>query len=551
MILTSASGPASQPAYEQRTLPRAQHALELLNLDNDALSHVVLHVAGGHGQHDLLHWKHACMLGMTCKQMANLIKASPCFEKICFLGELVGPDVAPGRDVSKESKLLIDRFGSFEPQVRVVFEYGHDHEDKFTYKMQWGVPLLLSEVMEKFYKPPGWKEAVEIELIGDKIPYRKTFPLDKYPIAPSRMRTAGPIKFVACKHLTHNRVNALGDAYTALSFNDLSEEIPAGIHVTVTCSTGLEVFPSGARAHYLPDLELGLCGALPSRLFDNPIFSVYAEKMGMHRTEPPDLWYRWAPEEARKLVGYSSNPSDLERMINPEKASKKAIGKLTKLNMLRKSTDFMLDEWDPNARKRQKLETTAKMQEDLKKLGQRECTDDGPDPLLPRARSPQRKRQPPAEEENENIQKLSDDELSDDESSDDESSDDEDSDGEPPHEELPEKDVDLYGDEESVVSSLNAEEALQMLEDLESAPLNAPSTGPSGAGPSGTAPVYDSDDSDDSDDENFDFMNRLSESFKASKRRLCETQKEKLRRLIKERDEAIGELMKLSGKRGV
>ena len=544
MILTTASGHA---------LTRAQPALDLLNLDNDALSHIVLHVAGGHDQHDLVHWKHACMLAMTCKQMTNLVKNSPCFENICFMGELVGPDVAPGRDMSKESKLLIDRFGSFEPQVRVMFEYGHDHEDKFSYKMQWGVPLLLSEVMEKFYKPPGWKEAVEIELMGDKIPYRKTFPLDKYPIAPSRMRPAGPIKFVVCKHLTHHRVNALGDSYAALSFSDLSQDLPAGIHVSVTCSTGIEVFPSGARAHYLPDLELGLCGALPSHLFDNPIFSEYAEKMGMNRVEPPDLWYRWAPEEARKLAGYSSSPEELERMINPEKASKKPIGKLTKLNMLRKSTDFMLDEWDPNARKRQKLQTTAKMQEDLKKLGQRECTDDGPDALLPRARSPQRKRSSSAEKANENPFELSDDDTSDDDTSDDDTSgddtsDDDYSDGEPPHEELPEEEhVDFYGDEESVISSLNAAEAIEMLEDLESASLNAPSAGPSVAGPSGTASVYDSD---DSDDENFDFMNRLSQSFEESKCRLRETQKEKLRRLIKERDEAIGKLIKLNGKRG-
>ena len=50
------------------------------------------------------------------------------------------------------------RNGGFEPKVRVVFQYGHDHEDHFTYKMQWSVPLQLKEVVTKFYKPPGWKE---------------------------------------------------------------------------------------------------------------------------------------------------------------------------------------------------------------------------------------------------------------------------------------------------------------------------------------------------------------------------------------------------------
>ena len=98
-----------------------------------------------------------------------------------YIGELVGPDVASGRDVSKESKILIDRNGTFEPKVHVLFQYGHDHEDGYTYKMQWSVPLLLSDLMNKFYKPPGWKEAAEIELLSDKIPHRKTFPLDKYP----------------------------------------------------------------------------------------------------------------------------------------------------------------------------------------------------------------------------------------------------------------------------------------------------------------------------------------------------------------------------------
>ena len=129
----------------------------LLALDDDALSHITYHVAGGDDQHDLTQWKDACMMAMTCKSMIPIVKQSSCFNNVEYIGELVGPDVASGRDVSKESKILIDRNGTFEPKVRVLFQYGHDHEDGYTYKMQWSVPLLLSDLINKFYKPP-WVE---------------------------------------------------------------------------------------------------------------------------------------------------------------------------------------------------------------------------------------------------------------------------------------------------------------------------------------------------------------------------------------------------------
>ena len=130
-------------------------ACYILALDEDTLSLITHHVAGGHHQHDLTQWQDACMLGMTCKTMMPIVKQSTCFENVQYIGELVGPDVASGKDVSKESKILIDRNGTFEPRVRVVFQYGHDHEDNHTYKLQWSVPLLLKEVMSMFYKPPG------------------------------------------------------------------------------------------------------------------------------------------------------------------------------------------------------------------------------------------------------------------------------------------------------------------------------------------------------------------------------------------------------------
>ena len=331
------------------------------------------------------------MMAMTCKGMIPIVKQSSCFNNVEYTGELVGPDVAPGRDGSKESMILIDRKGTFEPKVRVLFQYGHDHEDGYCYKMQWSVPLLLSEVMNKFYKPPGWKEAAEIELLSDKIPYRKTFPLDKYPIAPVKMRAAGQVRFVASKShsatfLKEGQMRPSAGSYEACSFEDLTKEIPAGLHVTVTCSTGIEEFPSGKRAHYLSDLELGLCGALPPALFDHPGFAPYVKKMGLNRAEPPDLWYRWLPEEARKIAGYRTDPSAIERMINPNMTPKKPAGKLTKLNMLRESTDFMLEEWDPSARSRQKREARERTRAHLRELGRRETAGtEGPEHMLPYA----------------------------------------------------------------------------------------------------------------------------------------------------------------------
>ena len=357
--------------------------LNLLSLQDDTLSIIVAHVAGGHGQHDLTHWKDACMLGMTCTAMVSIVKQSTCFDNVQYLGELVGPDVPSGRDVSKESKLFVDRNGAFKPDVRIVFQYGHDHEDQFTYTMQWSVPLQLDEVMSKFYKPPGWKEAAEIELVGDKIPYRKTFPIDKYPIAPTKMKVAGPVRFVVSKHLTRTQMNKGLDA-SMCTFEDLSKEIPAGMHVTITCSTGIESFPSGDRAHYLPDLEIGLCGALPPALFDHPDFKPYAEHMGFDRAEPPDLWYRWLPEEARKIAGYSSDALDLERMLDPHKKVKSPTDKLPGMNMLRESTDFMLLEWDPSARSRQKIEARERVKVALWELSRHETAEtEGPEHFLP------------------------------------------------------------------------------------------------------------------------------------------------------------------------
>jgi hypothetical protein len=481
-------------------------------LDEDTLSLIVTHVAGGHGQHDLAHWKDACMLAMACTTMLPLVKQSTCFEKVKYLGELVGPDVAPGRDVSKESKLLVDRHGALEPKVRVVFQYGHEHEDHFTYKMQWSVPLQLKEVQAKFYKPPGWKEAADIELCGDKIPYRKTFPIDKYPIAPSKMKAAGPMRFVASKHLTKSRMDALGVSYSGCTFDDLSSEIPAGMHVTITCSTGIESFPSGDRAHYLPDLEIGLCGALPPALFDHPDFKKYAESMGLHRAEPPDLWYRWLPEEARKIAGYSSDPSDLESMINPRKAPKKPKRGLTKLNMLRKSTDFMLDEWDPTERKRQKREARERMQASLRELSRRETAEtEGPEHLLPCG--------PEEPEEPEELE--------------------EEPEPEGPHEELP---AELPDEAASAVSSLDVADALEMLEELEDpAGAEAAEAGPSGLAP--PAPDYDSDDSDQEFDE------RVRKIGREALERERESIEERLQRLNAERDQALSDLLKLGRRR--
>jgi len=358
----------------------APPAVHLLSLESDVLSLIALHVAGGPGEHDLTHWKHACMLGMTCKELTPIVLQCPSFENVKFTGELVGPDVSDDRDASKESKLLIDRFGAFEPKVRALFEYGHvDVVQDVKWRFQWLVPLVLKDVWKHFYKPPGWKEAAEIEIM-QKVPHRKTFPLDRAPIAPCKLRSGGPVRFVVSKCSTS------GDDGM---FRDLTSLVPAGIHVTVTCSTGIETFARGDRAHYLSDIELELEGAFTSSVLDNEDVSVFAHHMGIDRHEPPDLRYRWLPDEARKIAGFSSKLEALEQMVNPKRLSAAKKAGLPKLKMLRKSTDFMLDTWDPSVRKRQKMETREKTKQSLHELGKSETTEtEGPDHWLPARASP-------------------------------------------------------------------------------------------------------------------------------------------------------------------
>jgi hypothetical protein len=354
--------------------------------------------------------------------------------------------------------------------------------------------------MTKFYKPPGWKEAAGIELCGDKIPYRKTFPVDKYPIAPVGMKPVGPMRFVVSKSLTSTRMNALGVSYSGFSFEDLSSEIPAGMHVTITCSTGIETFPSGDRAHYLPDLEIGLCGALPPRLFDHADFKKYAEPMGLDRAEPPDLWYRWLPEQARKIAGYSSDPLDLESMINPRKAPKKQKRELFKLNMIREPTDFMLHEWDPAERKRQKREARERMQASLRELSMRETAEtEGPEHLLPYGPEEAEEQPEPEAAEPE------------------------------PEAAEPEPEAAEPDEAASAVSQLDVADALEMLEELE-----APAPAPAEAGPSGLPPPEPG--SDDSDDEDLSFLR-------------SETREQTLQRLIAERDQMIARLMRTGARK--
>ena len=320
----------------------------LTDLPNDILPLIVQQLCGGESNdptylpqrpvvHDISLWKHACRLAQTCRKLAQVVVDSAHCDDAVFCAEYVGPDVPEEPDPFKDSWLRVNRgIWNYEPLVEAEFWYGAVANDKYVYSLYFAVPLLLEDVMRLFYKPPGWRPAAQLALSGrDAPPFSACFPMDKYPETPERLRLRGKIKFMLRQERETPIVDACGEPDYDESKFDLSHLLPSDVQLMCTCSTGLEEFGyRRIRAHYLDDLELGLCGVFSGKLLRNPLMQSFMEKLQINPEEPPDLYYR-LPPHARRLAGYPFHDHlALDRMLNPPVESDGE------------------EEWDPNERKR-------------------------------------------------------------------------------------------------------------------------------------------------------------------------------------------------------
>ena len=329
------------------------HPIAILEfLPDDLLPHVVEQLCGGEDIHDITLWKHACQLAQTCTTFSRLVVQSDHCDTGLFDAQLVGPDVQDDDDPYKVAHLSVERgIWHYAPRVTVSFKFGgvstlHRAMPLYVHSLEIKVPLLLEDVLRVFYKPPGWHAAGKLALSGkDAPPWRECFPTDKYPQAPERVRTGGDMEAKYTCELLKPQVDARGQRWYDESTAELT--LPAATHVTATCSTGIETFKRAERAHYLDDLELGLVGVFAPEFLALPTVQNFFEALELSTEEPPDLYYRFEPSEARRLAGYPTNRLELHKMLHPPK--------LRKLKQCKKPEDSDEEErWDPNERARKK-----------------------------------------------------------------------------------------------------------------------------------------------------------------------------------------------------
>jgi len=328
----------------------------LMDLPDELLPNVVDQLCGGVAEgYDITLWRHACKLAQTCSTWSRLVCSSDHCEGILFHSEYVGPDVMEGDDPHKVATLSLDRgIWHYAPRVTAEFTYGgvstlHRAMPSYVHSLVVKVPLLVEDVLRVFHKPPGWQAAAKLTLSGKSAPpWSGCFPTDKYPEPPVRVRMCGPMEAKYTCELLEPTVDARGQRWYDESTADLT--LPVGVHVNATCSTGLEEFKRGTRAHYIDELELGLVGVFAPEFLALPTVRNFFEALELTPEFPPELSFRFETHEARGLAGYPyKNLKALHELVHPPKPRKQKLRKLRDID----SSDSE-EEWDPDLRRRQK-----------------------------------------------------------------------------------------------------------------------------------------------------------------------------------------------------
>ena len=377
--------------------------LELMGIPDDLLAIVVTQLCGGQDVHDIACWKHACQLAQTCTTWARLVLNSDHCKDEFFFAEYVGPDVLTDEDDPfKTAVLRVDRaIWHYEPKITVKFTYGgvsrtHRAVPPYVHALHIKVSLLLEDVLRVFYKPPGWQAAAKLALsCNEHLPWSACFPVNKLPEPPERVRVCGTMQ---AKYVVERKdpiVDARGQRWYDESTVSLS--LPATTHVVATCSTVVKEFRRGERAHYVEDLEIGLNGMFTPEFLALPTIRNFFEALELDLEEPPDLYYRFNPWEARQLASYPY--WDYEAKPSPAtEAARAALHDLAyppkprkqRLHMLRSQQDSSdEEEFDPEERRRQKQRARAAISAQLKDeaLGERHHTR-GSEHVLPARTSP-------------------------------------------------------------------------------------------------------------------------------------------------------------------
>ena len=368
---------------------------QIMDLPADLLTPIVVQLSGGEGISDITLWKHACKLAQTCVGFREAVLAAPVLRDVEFRGELVGDAAPEGEDDTKESLLQVHRT-RFKPEITMVFRYGNraiefggPHGTVISEAMlSWTRPLDLDEVLSTFATPPGWKSAAKLTISGkDAPPWSGCFPIDKLPESGrtipticrfsgvnSRLRFSHEEMLLDTKQKTKTRPlpSWNGDA---VAMNGL---------VVAMCSTGIEEFKRGQRAHYLEDLEIGLTTGIPQAVLNNLDMR---HALGIDPHEPPDLYYRFKPEEARRLAGYDVH--DRQRVYDLLYPPKPVDHH--KKRWVRLDHEDSNEEWDPDARKRQKEAARAKMRLNIMEFSKDESFGISNDDMIPMHKSKKKK----------------------------------------------------------------------------------------------------------------------------------------------------------------
>ena len=361
----------------------------LMDLPDELLPNVVDQLCGGAGEgYDLTLWRHACKLAQTCSTWSRLVCSSDHCEGVLFRSEYVGPDVMEGDDPHKVATLSLSRgIWHYAPRVTAEFTYGgvstlHRAVPAYVHSLVIKVPLLVEDVLRVFHKPPGWQAAAKLTLSGKSAPpWSGCFPTDKYPEPPVRVRMCGPVEAKYTCELLEPVVDARGQRWYDESTAELT--LPAGVHVNATCSTGLEEFKRGTRAHYIDELELGLVGVFVPEFLELATVRNFLNELEISPEFPPELSYRFETHEARMLAGYPcNNRAALYDLVHPPKPRKQKLRKMRALD-----SDSEEEEWDPDLRRRQKEAARAATQAQLADMRRGESFHtEGADHILPARR---------------------------------------------------------------------------------------------------------------------------------------------------------------------
>ena len=360
---------------------------QIMDLPTDILTPVVVQLCGGAGISDITLWKHACRLAKTCVGFRDAVLNAPILKGIEFRGELVGDHAPEGDDDTKESLLQVNRI-RFKPEVAIVLRYGNRAYEMCGTEgtvlsetmLTWRRPLDLDTVLSTFLRPPGWNSAAKLTISGREAPpWRGCFPVDKLPEPERAIPTICTFTGENSKLTVVKNDTVLSTKKESFSFHTFDADALFG-NVVAMCSTGIEEFKRGQRAHYLEDLEIGVSAGIPCAVLNN-IEIRRALRIDPH--EPPDLYYRFKPEEARRLAGYDvSDRQGIYDMMHPPRP--KADNKKRWMRLDHENSD---EEWDPDVRKRQKEAAREKTRRDMIELNRNESYGVSAEDMLPAHKS--------------------------------------------------------------------------------------------------------------------------------------------------------------------